>query len=372
MKRHGVFIALLCCFVASAPARSDVIPEGLRDPEDGQLDASEVLEKGGFIPVPIIITEPAVEGGFGLAAAFLTPPKAGSDDEPTRSFLGYAETGNSSQLAFAARLGSLANGDLKYRVVAAAGSINLEFFPTSANRGLAFNNEALYGEVDLRHRLGDSRFFLGATATVLDTKVTPDFGEGLPLPPNLSADLTLNAIGLAGHYDSRDNILTPRNGLNANFGLQRYDDAVGSDANFTAIDLFAAYFHSPDPQWTYSGMVNVTGTDGDAPFFMEPSINIRGVPFNRYQGDRIFSAELEVRRQITPRWAVVGFAGYGRATSSGAPDISSDTDATGFGAGVRYRIARKFGLDMGIDIARGPEDTVIYIQFGHAWSFRMD
>lgn len=45
------------------------------DEEDGKVDFSNFLAKGGFIPLPIIITEPAVEGGSGLAAVFLRVPK---------------------------------------------------------------------------------------------------------------------------------------------------------------------------------------------------------------------------------------------------------------------------------------------------------
>jgi len=41
-----------------------------RDPQDGAFDASEfLLDKKGFLPVPIVITEPAV--GFGGGAALL-------------------------------------------------------------------------------------------------------------------------------------------------------------------------------------------------------------------------------------------------------------------------------------------------------------
>lgn len=30
-------------------------------------------------------------------------------------------------------------------------------------------------------------------------------------------------------------------------------------------------------------------------------------------------------------------------------------------------IARRFGAHVGFDIAKGPEDTAFYLQFGHAW-----
>ena len=37
------------------------------------------------------------------------------------------------------------------------------------------------------------------------------------------------------------------------------------------------------------------------------------------------------------------------------------------GAGFRYQIARRLGLYVGLDVAKGPEDTAIYIQAGSAW-----
>jgi hypothetical protein len=37
------------------------------------------------------------------------------------------------------------------------------------------------------------------------------------------------------------------------------------------------------------------------------------------------------------------------------------------GVGVRYQVARLLGLYSGLDLAVGPEDTTVYIQFGHGW-----
>ena len=38
-----------------------------------------------------------------------------------------------------------------------------------------------------------------------------------------------------------------------------------------------------------------------------------------------------------------------------------------WGVGFRYLIARRLGMYMGADIAKGPEDTAFYIQAGSAW-----
>jgi hypothetical protein len=66
--RGGLFLLLLFGGVAWAqPADKRSV---FTDPEDGKLDASEwLLERKGFLPVPILITEPAV--GYGVGAALL-------------------------------------------------------------------------------------------------------------------------------------------------------------------------------------------------------------------------------------------------------------------------------------------------------------
>jgi hypothetical protein len=81
---------------ATAQERPSAFPS-LIDPADGYLDASAFLARGGFIPVPIIITEPAVGGGLGLAGYFVRTPPPGSDAPPTRTIIGGAKTGNESR-----------------------------------------------------------------------------------------------------------------------------------------------------------------------------------------------------------------------------------------------------------------------------------
>lgn len=136
MKKQIFAAAIGAALSASGSANGE---EGFftqfRDPEDSHLDASAFLEKGGFIPLPIIITEPAVGGGLGLAAVFLKLPEPGSNNVPTRSIIGAAVTGNDSKAAFAGRFGSLLDGNLKYSAAVGIGSINLDFLSDRSAAG---------------------------------------------------------------------------------------------------------------------------------------------------------------------------------------------------------------------------------------------
>jgi hypothetical protein len=76
-------------------------------------------------------------------------------------------------------------------------------------------------------------------------------------------------------------------------------------------------------------------------------------------------AEFELGWKFTTRWSVLGFGGAGRTTAIGASDDTTTVYSKGLG--LRYFVARRFGTHVGFDIAKGPEDTAFYIQFGHAW-----
>ena len=75
------------------------------DPEDGQLDLSSFLEDPrGFLPIPIVVTEPAIGYGGGAAGMFLRPRKEAGDEgwaRPDISAVGAFATENGTKGAFA-------------------------------------------------------------------------------------------------------------------------------------------------------------------------------------------------------------------------------------------------------------------------------
>jgi hypothetical protein len=105
---------------------------------------------------------------------------------------------------------------------------------------------------------------------------------------------------------------------------------------------------------------------GDVPFFLVPFIDLRGIPAMRFQGETVVVAETELRWSPHPRLGLVGFVGVGKAANSFG-DISDAPSHVTRGMGVRYFVARKMGMQVGVDVAEGPEDTHYYLTFGQAW-----
>lgn len=107
---------------------------------------------------------------------------------------------------------------------------------------------------------------------------------------------------------------------------------------------------------------------GDVPFFVYPFVMLRGIPALRYQGKAAVVGEAEYLWGLTPRWSLVFFGGVGHTTPVHNKLGESRTVGAG-GLGFRYRLAKRQRLQAGVDIARGPEDTAVYLVVGNSWKF---
>jgi hypothetical protein len=364
-----------------APAPADAAPgkrrskfiAGFYDDTDGKFDFSKVLAKGGFIPMPVVITEPAVDGGFGVVAQFVSLPKDRSG-EATRRMVGAFRTGNGSYGLFYVQSGAFEQGRYSYRFGVAHGKVTLDAISPLLPSGVKYTNSydyAIFGT--LRVHLADRRFSLGPILDFRRLSSRLDF-PGVPeeLAPDFDRKLTTGALGFGLHFDSRNNKISPTDGVNAYFDSKFNSGAFGSDRTFQLYDLETYAFRTLSPQWRLGLKVVGNAARGDYPYYFAPAINLRGVEAQHFQGNTVLSTEAEVVRQLSSRWSVVAFAGFGEAYA-GNRHIFSDSGAIfAGGGGIRYRIARLLGLDAGLDVAAGPNGTVFYLQFGHAWSFGMD
>ena len=118
------------------------------DPEDGQFDLSYFLENPrGFLPIPIVVTEPAVGYGGGGAGMFLRPRRDAGDEGWTRpdiSAVGAFATQNGTWGAFAGDTSRWLEGRLRTLVGVGAGQFNLDFFglgsdPSSLDQGVRYS-----------------------------------------------------------------------------------------------------------------------------------------------------------------------------------------------------------------------------------------
>ncbi len=379
--QNSLFTVLAVLSIWSPAAWSGWLPEILVDPEDGQLDASAYLASTkGFLPVPIIITEPAVGFGLGAAVAYFHPPKELDPDVhshkgPPSISLGFgAKTENGTYAYGGGHLGIWKDDHIRYAGAIAKMNINMAFYLDGRNerileQGIDFNIDGAFLFQQAQFRLRESDWWLGANYVYVTADNT--FGLGELLPPNLpdpKFSFDLAGVGAFVLYDGRNTVFTPSKGLSAKFEYKNFAETWGGDFDYDSYKASLLHY-TAFGDYSSLGLRFVGETvRGEVPYFSYPFVMLRGIPALRYQGESAFVAEAEYLWGITPRWSLVIFGGVGKTTAIGEFRGEGQTVGAG-GLGFRYRLAKKQGLQAGVDIARGPEDTSIYLTVGSAWAF---
>lgn len=345
------------------------------DAEDGQFDVSSFLERpAGFLPIPMVITEPAVGYGGGLAGLFLRPrTEAGSEGwaRPNFSAIGGFGTENGTKGLFGADSSRWFDGRLKTLVAGGTGKVNLDFYGLGATKesldeSVSYSLEFDGGLVQGNWRLGrKSPWSVGLR--YIYAQVEPKLRDA-PVFPNLAdrIDVKVSAPAAILEFDSRDNIFTPTRGLYSESYLLVSRESLGATADFERFQQVLMWWFPMADHWTLGARADYQWTSDDTPFFMRPYIELRGVPAMRYQGEEMASTELEVRWQFHNRWSAIFAGGYGAAHTD-TERFSSTKDIVSGAVGFRYELASKFGMHAGMDVGFSGDTIALYLQVGNAW-----
>jgi hypothetical protein len=347
-----------------------------KDPKDGYFDLSKrMLSRSGFVPMPLILNEPAVGVGLGFAPVFvhgenklvdesgeMLPPEERLPPSATAGF--GLLTSNDSWVLGGGHFGSWRKDRIRYTGVLALTELNLDFYVDDDPFGFAINGGLLLQ--DIRFRLGASNWFLGGSYFYLDSEAVFEVDSEVPGVDPTALDSLNAGLAALAYYDSRDNLFTPLKGLEMLLEGTFHRESLGGDFDYDQLDLdLKIYRPLSADEFFLSARLFAQTTDGDVPFYGLPFIRLRGVPALRYQGQRAGSLELETRWRVHRRWSVLIFGGAGKTEGTDAQDDFSDIYAGG--GGFRYLLARRVGLWAGIDAARGPEEWDFYIQIGSSW-----
>jgi hypothetical protein len=345
------------------------------DPEDGQLDLSYFLENPrGFLPIPIVVTEPAVGYGGGGAGMFLRPRREAGDEgwaRPNISAAGAFATQNGTWGAFAGDSSRWLDGRLRTLIGAGTGLVNLDFYGLGPERS-SFDQKVRYsleftGTVaQVNWQLApESPWALGVRYVYAD--VDPKLRDEAPFPGLADrVRMTISAPTAIVEFDTRDNVFTPTRGIYAESSWLASREALGATVDFERFQQIAMGWLELSHAVTLGARGNYAWSSSSTPFFLRPYVQLRGVPAMRFQGEQMASAEAEARWQFSGRWSVVAFGGAGTTRSS--RDAFSNTQNVGAGGlGFRYELARKFGLHAGVDVAHSPGTTAVYLVVGNGW-----
>ena len=328
---------------------------------DGRFDVSDYLAKrGAFLPVPVIITEPAVGYGLGFAAVFFHGGNPLTKDRyvpPSITAAAGFGTQNGSAGGAVAHFGVFKEDHIRSVTIGGGASLNLDYWGTPSHPLTAprrYNvNGALFIQ-RLQFRIGNSPLMLGGEYSFSGQHSQFD------LAPQQKSSQKDSGIGAIAEYETLDNLFTASRGVKARILAKTFSKSLGGDNDRQRLDA-EAFGYIPMKRLTLGWRTDFAFSDGETPFYLLPYLDMRGLPALKYAGKHTGLGELEARWSLDRRWSAVGFGGIGYAKDSRSEQVGT------YGAGFRYLITERLGVHTGIDYARGPSDYAVYLIFGSAW-----
>lgn len=362
-------------FVSTTNTFSQKKTKAFIDSLDNAFDMSYYLyDLHGFLPVIAPITEPAIGYGAAAAGIFFIPKEKDKNKKfklPDVVGLAGGLTENNTWFAGLGYIGFWNDDNIRYRGIFGYGALNLEYYGTGGtpidNKSIKFSIDSYFFLQQAVFRIAGSKYFIGGRYQFSNSTVNLFNDRDYEYIDPKDIELINSGIGIITEFENFDNVFSPTKGLRVNLSYDQYLKTLGGGKDFGRLSTFMHYYKPFFSGRLISGLrIESQLANGDIPFYMLPFISLRGVPAMRYQGELTALVETEQQFMINNRWGIVGFAGYGKTFKS-LDDMATGSDAWNAGTGFRYLIARMFGLKMGVDVARGPEQWAVYVVVGTSW-----
>jgi outer membrane protein assembly factor BamA len=249
--------------------------------------------------------------------------------------------------------------------------VNLDFYGVGedsilTDSPLRYNLEPAAGMVEARYRFGQSPVWAGLSYAYATTQVAFEAPTGTPGLPGFSSTSNVGGITPSFTVDSRNNFFTPTRGTYVEATVGIFAPTLGADEEFQRVQIIATQY-APLSRRLFLGVRGqAAASSEETPFYLRPFIYQRGVAAMRYLGEKMAQGEIELRWQFWKRLSLVGFGGSG-ATWADRERVESPKTVSAGGTGLRYELARKYGIHVGADVAFGPDGTAFYMQWGSAW-----
>lgn len=360
--------------------RPESAPEATKEqPQESAASAQPEKEKFGFgktpgyLVMPIPIANPTIGAGLGLVGLFNYKHDEQDTVSPTSStglFTVYTNT--DSWMAGVFQRSFINEDTLRFTGFAGYARMNLNLYgvgddPQLGNDPVKYSVKGAFLRPRMMARVSGSNWFLGGQWTYM--RLTTTFKDSLEdllpigIPLEQKYQETLSAVGVVTQYDTRDSIWQAKSGNYFELSYNRYDDIVGSDRNYGQWGTFYNHYFTLAKPLVLAVRAEGTFAQGDIPFYALPTLNLRGFDGSRYRDNNVISLQGEFRWQFSRRWGASFFAGAGKVAEKLSGFDSGRIIPAG-GVGVRWLAAEKEGINLSVDVAKGPDS-------GAVWYFRI-
>jgi outer membrane protein assembly factor BamA len=149
----------------------------------------------------------------------------------------------------------------------------------------------------------------------------------------------------------------------ADFRANFADEAFGSDFDYQTYELSGNTYRRAG-RGVLALRAFACQASGRTPLFdlclFGSGSDLRGYEAGRYRDRSMIAAQAEYRFPLAGRFGAVVFGGWGKVARSFG-DMNDEPDLPSIGAGVRWLASEKARVNLSVDVARGRDDTTVYV-----------
>lgn len=358
-------------------------PESPGDaPDDGSAEAAAtpVAEDAGgggsLIPLPVIFYQPETGLGFGVTAVKYARMTPGDTISPPSSFSLIGIYTTKSQLILGLSGDTYFDED-RWRL---ATTLAYSRFPTKYwgigndtpdSAEVDYTPAALALRLWPQKRVGEG-WYAGLAAILLDRQIKEVGDSSFFAPGEAPGAEDEQLLGIRGSLvrDTRDSTVFPRRGSYHQLLVDLFANVWFGDSGFGLYTLDLRGYFPVARSHVLALRALGMASSGAPPFDQVPQLGgeslLRGYYQGRYRDRTLIAFQAEYRFPLFWRLGAAGFGAAGQV----APDVGSvGLDRFWFsgGAGLRFLLARKEGLNVRMDLAVAEGSTGFYLSFGEAF-----
>ena len=229
--------------------------------------------------------------------------------------------------------------------------------------------EIFLGEV-LRRLHG--RLFAGPRVIAGSSTITlrsPEEGAP-PVPPVVGIQTQLTGLGFRVNRDTRINQFYPVQGSYADLTTMFFSEALGSKYSFEPFKFVVNRYQGLTAKQVLAYNLYTCATWGEAPFYGEcifgTNSELRGYIAGKHIDRYMLATQAEYRLSLPWRLGLTAFGGLGEVAPSVGQFNFQNLLPSG-GAGLRFKLSRKYGVNLRADIAQGREGHTFSMGIGEAF-----
>lgn len=199
-----------------------------------------------------------------------------------------------------------------------------------------------------------------------------DSGESLPedsirLAHNIGRQ---SAIGVKVLIEGRDNRLNGKSGYFIDASFRVFDDAIGSEYNYTFFKADLRYYITPNKNLTIASQLRTESKNGDVPVqslaLMGGDYSMRGIYRGRFRDNVAVDMQTELRFPVFWILGATVFGGLGQvAPEYGALQMNQFHYV--YGAGLRLKVDSKHDVNLRFDIGFSEDQTIFIMNFAEVF-----